>query len=95
MVRDGVDPVPPIPNIPPKLMPREVLGRDLGLPSLSESDDLEAFSSGSLSEGLRADFERDTEGRSDFFSLVGEDAFFELDFGGGGAAPQKPQDDDC
>ena len=91
--RDGVG---ALPNIPEKLMPREVLGRDLeDLPSLSEPDDFDAFSSGSLSEALRADLERDNpDGRS----LTGEDAsafdresFFELD-GGGGAAPQKPHD---
>ena len=82
-------------------MPREVPGRDFDvLASLSEPDDLEAFSNGSLSEALRADLDRWRPGFSGFsdFSLVGDSAssldFLEFDLGGG-AAPQKPQDEDC
>jgi len=68
----------PLPNIPEKLMPREVDGR--ALPS-SEPEDLEPFSRWSRSAGLRADFERDKVAG---LSLTGDEGLLlELDFGGG------------
>jgi len=76
-----------LPNMPEKLMPREVDGRDL--PS-SDPEDLDALSRWSRSAGFRADLERDKPAG---LSLTGDEGLLlELDFGGGACAPQKPHD---
>ena len=92
--REGGGPMPKSVN------PRDVLGRDFDsrFPSLSEPEDFEAFSNGSLSEAFRADLER--ERPSGRFLTAGESSpsrEFEsfLDDFLAGVEPQNPQEDDC